>query len=319
MGPPDSGADVNPVYHFDRVLMVFDYLRIDGWFVSEGDRVSEILLYFGEQCLHRERANVRMPSSDLTMLPPPHDWRFSISCLAKDVAERRSGCLHFVLASGAVVRIPLPTSDELSLSPLQKGFLRRLREENCRRILDLGSRARSGISRRGDIEALGPDMEYWGIDVVAGENVDQVCDAHEMSAVLGRNRFDAICSHVVFEHLAMPWKVAVEMNRVLRLGGIAYVSSVQTCGLHDIPWDFFRFSSSAYRSLFNRATGFEVLDLALGTPMHIFPFVHHAPFWNDAEKAAGFFAAEVVVRKLAETTLDWPVPLSEVVTEAYPA
>ena len=38
-GPPDSGADVNHVYHFDRVLMVFDYLRIDGWFVSEGDRV----------------------------------------------------------------------------------------------------------------------------------------------------------------------------------------------------------------------------------------------------------------------------------------
>src|SRR3954464_12075348 len=90
-GPPDSGADVNHVYHFDRVLMVFDYLRIDGWFVSEGDRVTEIMLYFGEQCMHRERANVRLPSPDLTTLPPPHDWRFSISCLAKDVADRRGG------------------------------------------------------------------------------------------------------------------------------------------------------------------------------------------------------------------------------------
>lgn len=310
---------MNPVYHFDRVLMLFDYLRIDGWFVTEGDRVTEILLYFGEQCMHRERTNVRLPSHDLNMLPPPHDWRFSISCLAKDVAQRRGGCLRFVLASGTVVTLPLPTTDDMRLSALQKGFLRRLREENCRRVLDLGSRARSGISRRGDIEELGPDMDYWGIDVVAGENVDQVCDAHEMSAVLGRNRFDAICSHVVFEHLAMPWKVAVEMNRVLRPGGIAYISSVQTCGLHDIPWDFFRFSASAYRALFNRATGFEVLDVALGTPMHIVPFVHHAPFWNDSEKAAGFFEAEVVVRKIAETTLDWPVPLSEVVDEAYPA
>ena len=250
---------MNHVYHFDRVLMVFDYLRIDGWFVSEGDRVTEILLYFGEQCVHRERANVRLPSADLTTLPPPHDWRFSISCLTKDVAERRGGCLRFVLASGA--RRVDPFADQrrhAHVITFGRASCVGWSRKNVS-AYSISDRVHEAAYRdEASSRRLDPGIEYWGIDVVAGENVDQVCDAHEMSAVLGRNRFDAICSHVVFEHLAMPWKVAVEMNRVLRTGGIAYVSSVQTCGLHDIPWDFFRFSSSAYRSLFNRATGFEV-------------------------------------------------------------
>jgi len=33
-----------------------------------------------------------------------------------------------------------------------------------------------------------------------------------------------------FEHLAMPWKVAVELNKILRPGGIAYFVTHQASG-----------------------------------------------------------------------------------------
>ncbi|WP_373690468.1 methyltransferase domain-containing protein [Sphingobium sp. DEHP117] len=58
--------------------------------------------------------------------------------------------------------------------------------------------------------------------------------------------FDAVYSVSVFEHLLMPWKVALEMNRVLRMGGIAYIHTHQTLGLHDMPWDFWRFSDTSW-------------------------------------------------------------------------
>lgn len=304
--------------------MIFDYLRIEGWFVTEADRVVEILVCFGDECLHRERANVRLPSADLTTLPPPHDWRFSISCLAKDVAKRTAGTLRFVLSSGRVVTLPLPVTvtvdgEASKRSPGYTRFVDLVVAEGCRRILDIGARARSGVSRKRSTEALAPGISYFGVDVMPGENVDRVVDAHELSTALGRSSFDAIVSHVVFEHLAMPWKVAIEMNRVLRPGGVAYIQSVQTCGMHDLPWDFWRFSDSAYRALFNRGTGFEVLATHLSSPVHIFPLVHHAPFWNDSEKAAGFYDAEVIVRKIAETDLTWPVALADVVDAPYPA
>ncbi|HXK16272.1 MAG TPA: methyltransferase domain-containing protein, partial [Polyangiaceae bacterium] len=291
-------------------------------FVSEAERVVEILVFFGEECLHRERAGARLPSPDLTSLPPPHDWRFSISCLTKDVGRRVGGSLRFVLERGTTISLPLPVTGAGKLSEPSSGqarFRRLLVEEGRKHVLDIGSRARSGISRKQETESLASGIHYFGVDVLPGENVDCVVDAHELSETLGRSRFDAVMSHVAFEHLAMPWKVVIEMNHVLRPSGIAYIQSVQTCGMHDLPWDFFRFSDSAYRALFNRGTGFEVLETSLSSPVHVFPFVHHAPFWDNAELAAGFFNAEVVVRKIADTQLSWPVALSDVVDAPYPA
>jgi hypothetical protein len=149
--------------------------------------------------------------------------------------------------------------------------------------------------------------------------VDQVVDAHALSDTLGRDRFDAVSSYMVFEHLAMPWKAAVELNRVLEPGGLAYVMSTQSCGLHDMPCDYFRFSDDGYRALFNAATGFEIVELCMSVPMHVVPFVHQAAVFTDVDKAAGFFVSEVIAKKIGETTLDWPVPLAQVSTKPYPA
>jgi len=52
--------------------------------------------------------------------------------------------------------------------------------------------------------------------------------------------------------------------------------------------------------------------------MHVFPFVHHSPYWDGSEKAAGWGAADALARKIDETALDWPVPLEDVVEKPYP-
>ena len=58
----------------------------------------------------------------------------------------------------------------------------------------------------------------------------------------------------------MPWKVALEINKILRVGGKVYTHSHQAWPLHDIPFDYFRFSDQAWHGLFNAHTGFCIID-----------------------------------------------------------
>jgi hypothetical protein len=118
-------------------------------------------------------------------------------------------------------------------------------------MLDVGGRARSGF----DFSTWFPAADVTVLDIMDAPNVDVVADAHAMSTSLPRERFDAVSSMATFEHLMMPWVVVTQMNVVMRDGGIAYISTHQTLGMHDIPWDFWRFSDTAWDALFNRHTG----------------------------------------------------------------
>jgi hypothetical protein len=53
-------------------------------------------------------------------------------------------------------------------------------------ILELGARARSGITRRG----LFKDLCYTGLDIKVGENVDLVGDAHRLTSLFKPGQFD---------------------------------------------------------------------------------------------------------------------------------
>jgi SAM-dependent methyltransferase len=180
-------------------------------------------------------------------------------------------------------------------------------------VLEVGSRARSGHVRRQMVEP----MKYVGLDLVPGENTDLVGDAHRLGELLEPASIDAVFALSTFEHLAMPWKAVVEMNRVLRPGGLAFVSSHHTFPLHDTPWDFWRFSSSAWHALFNAATGFRVIDTAMGEPAMIVPALEHAVTRGLAHQPASL-ASAVLAEKIGETTLDWPVDLSDIMDGGYP-
>jgi SAM-dependent methyltransferase len=140
-----------------------------------------------------------------------------------------------------------------------------------------------------------------------------------MSLLFPPNSFDAIFSSSVFEHLLMPWIVAAEMSRVLRPGGIAFIATHQTIGMHDRPWDFWRFSDTAWDALFNKLTGFEILDRALENPQFITPFFWSPEQGDGPENALGFIGSSVLVRKIGEPQVNWgPMAVSDVIPTSYP-
>lgn len=183
------------------------------------------------------------------------------------------------------------------------------------RILEIGSRARSGVTRR----LLFGDRPYVGVDVLPGEGVTAVGDAHALSTIVEPESIDIIFSSSVFEHLVMPWKVALEMNKVLRTGGIALIVTHQTCGMHDRPWDFWRFSDTAWHGIFNRRMGFEIVHAHLGCPMYIVPFLRLAEF-AGYEASAGFYQSAVLVRKIGSSDPDlrWDLGAQDVLNTVYP-
>ena len=146
-----------------------------------------------------------------------------------------------------------------------------LREEMNRvhgRVLEIGSRqvVAGGQTKR----SLFPDCSYVGFDYYGDDNTDVVGDAHELSKFFSRE-FDAVFSLAVFEHFAMPWVVAAEINKVLKMGGLTFHSSHFAFPLHERPWDFWRYTDQSLRVLFSPPLGFEVIGTRFDTParMHV--------------------------------------------------
>lgn len=111
---------------------------------------------------------------------------------------------------------------------------------------------------------------YTGFDIHKGENVDVVGDAHFLSRYFASDSFHVVFSNSVFEHLLMPWKVALEINKVLKTGGIVAVTTHPAWPPHELPWDFWRFQPNSFMSLFNKYTGFELLESKGGVPGRLY-------------------------------------------------
>jgi hypothetical protein len=197
---------------------------------------------------------------------------------------------------------------------LHQNFHTMLRLLPAGALLEVGSRARSGITRR---ELVPDGWSYVGMDIMAGPNVDVVGDAHELTALFPQRRFDAVMAFSVIEHLMMPWKFALELNRVLNVGALCLITTHQAWPLHDMPWDFWRFSDRAWGALFNRATGFEIIEAQMGEPTFFVAQRCHA-VTNFGTVNQGYLASNVLFRKTGETDLDWPVRLTDVTSTSYP-
>jgi 2-polyprenyl-3-methyl-5-hydroxy-6-metoxy-1,4-benzoquinol methylase len=153
--------------------------------------------------------------------------------------------------------------------------------------------------------------------VKEGPNVDVVADAHELASVLSGRRFDAALSVSVFEHLLMPWKVVLELNRVLADGAPVLVSTHQAYPLHDEPWDFWRFSDRAWAALFNEATGFEIVDTVLSEPATVVAAATHTSTWNLTPRRA-FLVSAVFARRVGDARVAWPVDAATLLATEYP-
>jgi SAM-dependent methyltransferase len=187
-------------------------------------------------------------------------------------------------------------------------------------VLEIGARSHPGGSPppyRHDAHRL----RIIGLDIHAGPGVDIVGDAHALSQFLRPASFAGVFSMAVLEHLAQPWRVAAEIHRVLRPGGLVFHSVPAAWPPHAQPADYWRFSDAALRVLFGRETGFEVLASAMQQPVVITP----GPSWRgghlDMPALPAFGEAVVLARKIplpAEEASSSFVPPREAEARRYP-
>ena len=302
----------------DECTVYFGRLLLRGWCHHPTQLVAKIEAVFPGVSLALSRIGLPSPDVATAVAPSAHHARFDdwITPPAEFLGHEFS--LHFTFADGSTFLGEAAQMNAAQGDPFHAcwaHFLEHLQRIPSGAILEIGSRARSAITQR---QHLPQHLEYLGLDILPGPNVDLVGDAHELSRLFPERRFAAVFSMAVFEHLAMPWKAALEINHVLAPGGLVFTGSNQTWPLHEEPWDFFRFSSHAWRTLFNPATGFEILEAACGEPARIYS-CRTLTSTTALPDSIGYLGSASIARKISETTLSWPVPLATAATGTYPA
>ena len=132
------------------------------------------------------------------------------------------------------------------------------------RVLEIGSRNVTGANFRSRFSKA----SYVGFDFYAGENVDVVGDAHKLTTYFDEHeKFDLIFSSAVFEHLYMPWVAAIEIQRLLKVGGFVFIETHFSFSSHERPWNFFQFSDMGLRALFNDSLGFDLVESGMSNPI----------------------------------------------------
>ena len=98
---------------------------------------------------------------------------------------------------------------------------------------------------------------YKAIDLAVGENkwnyanLDYVGPLHDMP--IGDETFDAILCTQVLEHLEWPRESVKEMYRVLKPGGKIFLTVPMAHNEHQVPYDFFRYTSYGISSICKHA------------------------------------------------------------------
>lgn len=111
------------------------------------------------------------------------------------------------------------------------------------------------------------------MDIKEGDNVLHAGDVHRLSEMIEPASIDIVYSSSVFEHLAVPWLVAIEAAKVLKVGGLIFVATHNTWPLHEAPWDCWRFTKYSWASIFNARTGFRILDATFYELTKVVPVV----------------------------------------------
>jgi SAM-dependent methyltransferase len=306
-------------WKIDECAVYFDRLHLRGWCHHGGSAIVRVEAILDGKSAH-PLASFGAASPDVaqSLGPTASNARFDEWLTPSPEHLGQPFALRMWLADGTCVLGEDALTNCAHGDPYfqsWENFLMRVAQFESGAVLELGSRARSAITRRHRIPER---LEYVGLDILPGPNVDLVGDAHELSRLFPEKKFVAVFSTSVFEHLAMPWKVALELNRILAPGGIVYTSTHQTWPPHEEPWDFWRFSQHSWQTLFNPATGFEVLEAVVGEPARV-----HACRTSSVTvgmpNSLAWLGAASIVRKTHDTQLSWPVAVSEITASMYPA
>jgi len=212
----------------------------------------------------------------------------------------------------------VPMSSIVSHLKWQK-YLYEIGNKPGMRILEIGSREVTGESSARKEFSL---AKYIGFDYYPGKNVEVVGDAHKLSSYFeDQEKFDIVYSSACFEHFAMPWIVAVEISKLLKIGGIVFVETHFSYSSHERPWHFFQFSDMALRTLFSPALGFECIEAGMSNPI-VGRFSSLADDYLKNKRVTGLYChSEYLGKKITDVEdFDWEkVDLIDVIGETqYP-
>lgn len=172
-----------------------------------------------------------LPSSHSVMLEPP----------------KRPGYVKWLKKRFAKVPHPAPKYSTATLGNMRK--LRAMLPDGAR-ILIVGA----GVDHGGNhVDKLGALLDNTvNLDVAPGEHTDIVADAHHLPFPEGH--FDLVLSQGVLEHTHDSDRVAAEMYRVLKPGGLVYAEVPFLQPGHMEHSDFRRFTLQGLETLFKQFT-----------------------------------------------------------------
>jgi len=99
--------------------------------------------------------------------------------------------------------------------------------------------------------------QYTAVDLAVGDdswnysNLDCIAPLDELP--FGDNSYDAVVCTQVLEHLERPLDCLAELFRVLKPGGRLYLTAPMAHFEHQVPYDFFRYTSFGLDALLKRA------------------------------------------------------------------
>lgn len=115
------------------------------------------------------------------------------------------------------------------------------------RVLDLGARVSAGQTLTHRQLLAGHSVSYVGIDPVADANVDIVM-TKPYSFPIPSGSVDVLMSGQVFEHIPFFWATMLEIGRVLRPGGHAFITAPSRGHTHSF-YDCWRYYPDGYRAM----------------------------------------------------------------------
>ena len=120
------------------------------------------------------------------------------------------------------------------------------------RVLDLGA----GSAKYKEM-ILQKVSEYRSCDAEKNKNIDDSCDV--LNLKYPPDSFDTIISTQVMEHVSNPYKMAIEIYKVLKPGGKVIVTAPFLIPMHSDPGDYFRFTVNGLSEIFKQS-GFTIIE-----------------------------------------------------------
>ena len=140
-----------------------------------------------------------------------------------------------------------------------KWFVEHYITEPGKKILDIGSYDVNGSYKNLFTER---EIQYVGLDVVEGPNVDVVVEQSYTWDCIEDESFDYIISGQAFEHIEFPWLTIKEIYKKLKVGGVICIIAPNSTPEHKYPLDCYRYFGDGLSALAKWA-GFTVLDVSV--------------------------------------------------------